>query len=454
MRPLLLPNLVMLSVLLGPCSGCNVSDFDKRTAASDEAGAPPFGETGRPDADPDAASDGAAGSAGEQGEAGLEGTVARDAGQDAESADDAPDAGPAPDAEIRFDDAGCRVAADGGRVAAPFGRASPFVELARVRDPALVSRVLGPSAVLGGKPLFAFSFTYGPPDPAPPARTPANYPVGAFATDDRPWTRDASDSTRLWQLETQLTMSGNPLPFVSLLADQSPAIMLVPQSIVRAREGSQQGLVFGLIGGLGQKEAVFLADVDPDSMTATQRAEPLFRETDPLFVHGAHRGTRYTKLFACRGEAPERSCAVARAPRDAADQRSAYEALIEGPDGALVWDKDLRRAVPVLQDVGGDLSVSWNPHLQTFLAVHSVAFGNEIVLQTAHNVEGPWTRVAAVPVPPPRVSWPAIHGREHPLLAQRCGSRIIVSYYEPNRVSPDRWPYGGEVVLGAIDLLE
>lgn len=166
--------------------------------------------------------------------------------------------------------------------------------------------------------------------------------------------------------------------------------------------------------------------------TAARDVPLLFNAPEPPFHVGALVDGPHVFLYACEPEDPLKSpCRVARAPRARASERAAWEAW----DGAS-WTPDLGRAKPVLGDAPGDLSVSWNPHLGRFLAVHSEVFGNAILLHTAPRPEGPWTAPIRIeaglhPIFPPGKGLNNYAAKEHPELSPDGGKTIIVSYAHP-----------------------
>ena len=148
-------------------------------------------------------------------------------------------------------------------------------------------------------------------------------------------------------------------------------------------------------------------------------------------------------LFACESLG---GCTLARAPRARADQRDAYEFF----DGTG-WSDDASRAAVVLRNVGPALSLSYNPHLGRYLAVHSRLGTDDVVLRTAARPEGPW--------PGTGLTVPARDGeivaagegtnylaQEHAALRSEDGTQIVISYSRPLGA------FRGEVRLARITL--
>lgn len=110
-----------------------------------------------------------------------------------------------------------------------------------------------------------------------------------------------------------------------------------------------------------------------------------------------------------------------------------YEYLIsEAPS----WDRNLRHAIPILQGMPQEMSVSHNAYLDCFLAVHSLDLTGRIVGRTAPNPWGPWSEpvdlwkvnpVHEKPLPYPKLIYA---GKEHPELADQGGRILYLTYIE------------------------
>jgi hypothetical protein len=457
--------LVTLAAALG---GCPVHAFDQRSRDELADGAE-AGERASPEAglDPDASMqsdadtrDGAAALDGSSSPA-HDGAIGSDSTTEGPSSDGGDGATGTMEASLpvpRFDDAGCPIDERGQRISAAYRGAGSFVERARVTTPALRSRSLGPSLALDGERLWLFNLSYIPRTPARPASTPNNYPVAAYET-NTPWLRAANDPDRTFTLDAPLAPDGTVQPLVTLAADEPHETTdLSPYSIFPSATGA---LIFGqkFVFTNPPREEVWLADLPRGARVATRRAAPLFVQGEPLFMRGGVRDETHTYLYAClredRGIVGNGFCHVARAPNASADQRAAYQVRTQLADGQLTWSSTLSSGVRVIDDVGGDLSVAYNPYLRKYLAVHSPSLGNSIVLQAADSPAGPFTRLEQIPLPMPvdTATWANSYAREHPSLQQRCGARIVVTYLSPTKPGPNNAFIGdGEVVLGTLEM--
>jgi hypothetical protein len=132
-------------------------------------------------------------------------------------------------------------------------------------------------------------------------------------------------------------------------------------------------------------------------------------------------------------------------------ERAAYQVYVQGAQGKGSWSSDLAQGTPVLNATDVSFSVSWNPYLRKYLAVHGLLLSNHVVLQTAAALEGPWLERVEIDMPMPAV-FVNQEAREQPELAQRCGQRIVISSFSPTMLGESGWPNAGEVVLSYVDL--
>lgn len=140
-------------------------------------------------------------------------------------------------------------------------------------------------------------------------------------------------------------------------------------------------------------------------------------------------------LFACGNVGfLNQGCRVARAPRARAGERAAYEFF----DGAR-WVADISRAAVVIEQVGGGVSVSLNPHLGCYLAVTGGTLHSSIILRTSERLESGWGRAQSgvtIEATADGGVLPAPEGYdylflEHPALRSADGRQVVVSYSRP-----------------------
>jgi hypothetical protein len=268
----------------------------------------------------------------------------------------------------------------------------------------------------------------------------------------------ADGSTTIWS-PSSYTMSDRERPLeldearigASFASDFIPAL---PED--SAGLGAQESLAYAigsLISISAQEALLFYSAAKASGLASTQlgtrvarvemagsaaRAEPLapllFAPDAPPFRDGllAPDGSLY--LYACpRREDSYFDCRVARAPLASATASSGYQYWTS--DG---WSSDVAKAVVVLSDAAGQITVSYNPYLRRYLSVHFVWILSQIALDVAQRPEGPWTRFAELEVPANSVG--GLHfmvaAIEHPELAKECGRKLLISYQRP--VSEER----------------
>ena len=130
-------------------------------------------------------------------------------------------------------------------------------------------------------------------------------------------------------------------------------------------------------------------------------------------------------------EGDTQNCYVARVPRKQVDQPRQYEYLTNC-EGA--WSRDVSAATAVFSGMPSELSVSFNPHLGAYLAVHSLDLTGKIVGRTAPRPWGPWSdpiTLWTVRKPHPFPYLQLIYaGKEHSELSGENGRRIYLTYIE------------------------
>ncbi len=293
--------------------------------------------------------------------------------------------------------------------------------------PGVSARDGGASVRLDDKILWTFGDTLFAPAVADGAHLRSN--TAALADPDRPLI-----------VSEPLDSRGAPYPFLPFTADEAAynaahaslgdRVALWPGSIVAAEDGS--GLVFydklrvepGILNyihlGIG------LAHVDPDQTMAVRDPGLLFGASEPSFVSAVRAGT-WLYVYGSLAGSRDLAVVVGRVSFAQVRERAAYR-FWDGVD----WNADVMRAVPVMRHIPGALTVSYNAYLRTYVAVHSEALSNRVVLQTAPALEGPWSTpiIGFTGLTPAKdsVDYAAI---EHPELSTNGGQTIVITYYHP-----------------------
>lgn len=126
-------------------------------------------------------------------------------------------------------------------------------------------------------------------------------------------------------------------------------------------------------------------------------------------------------------------CHLARVLIEKIESLDAYEYLkSEKP----IWSSDPGLAAPLFSGIPNEMSVSWNPFLQCYLAVHSLDLTGKIVARIAPTPWGPWSDPVELwkvvvqhekPIPYPTLIYA---GKEHPELAEDGGRVLYITYIE------------------------
>ena len=299
---------------------------------------------------------------------------------------------------------------------------------ALAQHPAVMPRGPGLTARFGDRVLWAFGRTLS--NTSMPGVLGTS--TSSFSTLDNPLNLD----------ETQ-PGAAMPQPLVPDLPEDRAALEgsenLVYDLGSLIPTGDDQGLLFYTVNAstllarlLGTRVArVYL---DPAGGHSLLRVEPaldfVFDATKLTFRDGLLGVDGYVYLYACsQHDDSHFDCRVARAQRDLATLSSAYTFWTGGQ-----WSADASAAAPVISEASGRISVSYNPYLSRYLAVHFVWILNEIRLEIAERPEGPWLRLGDVTVTPNPVTDALafqLDAIEHPELATQCGKRLLLSYLGP-----------------------
>ena len=115
----------------------------------------------------------------------------------------------------------------------------------------------------------------------------------------------------------------------------------------------------------------------------------MFGQSDPSFGTSAFvsNGTLYVYGCQITNDGADEGCRLGKVPPASAQVRSAWQFYA----GNGNWSSRVSDAVSVF--TGSSIaSVSWNSFLQRYVAVYSKPFSQDVMLRTAVNPEGPWSR--------------------------------------------------------------
>ncbi len=276
----------------------------------------------------------------------------------------------------------------------------------------------GSAAMIGGQMLWTFNDTL-------------MNKIGAdgfkYRSATAAWGTGASTS-----ITDTLDTNGAPFQLVPYTADElafnsangpSQRYAMWPDAVVASGGGA---LIFSAYiqihsGALGDwsRLGTVVAELQSGQTVAVRQPDLLFAAPAPSFDAGeivADDGFLY--LYSCDPS----PCPVARAPFAQATSNAAWQVW-----NGTGWSSDLTAGVGVIDNVPGQLSISWNAYLDGYLAVHSLPLSNEIVFQTAPNPRGPWSAAQHL-MTTEHGAKSNYGGLEHPELSTDGGRSLLVSY--------------------------
>jgi hypothetical protein len=125
---------------------------------------------------------------------------------------------------------------------------------------------------------------------------------------------------------------------------------------------------------------------------------------------------------------------LARTRPDSLDKLSSYEYLVDAPDlknpeRPPQWSKTFRPTAMLFDSVPNEMSASFNPYLQKYLAFHSLHRENKIVMRTAERITGPWSEAHVVYRPEKTNDSDLIYAaKEHPEITREDGRVLYVTF--------------------------
>ena len=142
-------------------------------------------------------------------------------------------------------------------------------------------------------------------------------------------------------------------------------------------------------------------------------------------------GEEFVYCYGTVNQSGTQNCYLARVRGSEIERPERWEYLTSC-EGA--WSPRVAEAVVLFSGMPSELSVSWNPHLRAYLAVHSFDLTGKIVARAAPQPWGPWSEPVTlwtVKKPHPFPYMQLIYaGKEHPELSGDGGRRIYLTYIE------------------------
>ncbi len=139
---------------------------------------------------------------------------------------------------------------------------------------------------------------------------------------------------------------------------------------------------------VGSSVAVFHDPLEPPTRpemnVVSDDPTLLFGPSEPVVGPGAFVHDGHVYAYGCNGDFGDR-CKVGRVPMESIMDRDAWRFYKSGS-----WKSSLKDASTVM--IGASImTVYWNEHIGSFLAVYSVPLENNIAVRTAPKPEGPWS---------------------------------------------------------------
>ena len=172
---------------------------------------------------------------------------------------------------------------------------------------------------------------------------------------------------------------------------------------------------------------------------------------DPRFASAICKSGDWVYCYGVIADAQKvQQCYLARVRPENIEDKSKFEYLVSA---APQWDKNITDAIPVMNGMPNELSVSWNHYLDSYLAVHSMGLTGVTVARTAPHPWGPWSDPVDLwqvstehdkDLPYPKLIYA---GKEHVELSEENGRIIYVTFIE----FEDYFPHLVEITLEKTD---
>ena len=151
----------------------------------------------------------------------------------------------------------------------------------------------------------------------------------------------------------------------------------------------------------------------------------MFNQNQPNFGSAAfiQNGTLYVYGCGIPSDSTDKGCRLAKVSPTSVLNLSAWSFYA----GNGNWSPQMSNAVSVFGNAN-ILSVSWNAYLQRYVAVYSQIFSQNVLMRTAPNPEGPWSREVTAFVAKQPSSGNVYDAHAHAEYDANSGQTIFVSY--------------------------
>lgn len=179
----------------------------------------------------------------------------------------------------------------------------------------------------------------------------------------------------------------------------------------------------------------------------TRNGDPaLWGPDDPVVGTSVLRAKEGGYLVYASGRRDNRGAAfLARVPEGSLTDPGSYRWLARFRENSRhEYTNDIRKAAPLFYDMPGEMSVTWNPYLSRYVAIHTIILGPDTAIRTAPAPEGPWSE-PEVFYRPAGVSPQSFFyaAKEHLWLARDFGQTLYITYID----SAEYWPHLLELKL-------
>lgn len=229
----------------------------------------------------------------------------------------------------------------------------------------------------------------------------------------------------------------------SIVTDPASNRALVFYMVVYAQPGSFN------FQGMGESVALWQNfQQRPQRPTFTPSVVPnhsdlMFTEDEPTFGTAAliSDGTLYVYGCGTPSNGSDKGCRLANVDPAQVQNRNAWTFYAGNGD----WSPQVSDSVPLFTG-GSIMSVSWNRYLQSYVAVYSRPFSQNIMLRTSHAPEGPWSAEIRAFVAMQPVSGNVYDAHSHSEYDVNGGQMIYVTY------SRSTGTFTSELRLVAVEL--
>lgn len=151
----------------------------------------------------------------------------------------------------------------------------------------------------------------------------------------------------------------------------------------------------------------------------------MFNQNQPAFGSAAfiQDGTLYIYGCGIPSNSSDKGCRLAKVDPASVLNLSAWTYYA----GNGHWSPQIEDAIWVF-DNANILSVSWNEYLQQYVAVYSQLFSQNVVMRTAPNAEGPWSREVTAFIAMQPASGNVYDAHAHTEYDINGGQTIFVTY--------------------------